>query len=347
MVHTWHKAVDDQKSVRIMFVDYAKAFDHVDHPTVMTKLAAIGVPPIILRWLRSFLTDRKQRVMINDIYSEWASPNGGMPQGTWLGPYVFLILINDLSSMMDIHKFVDDCTLSEIIAKHGTSEMQSAMDSLARWSESNLMNINIKKTKEMLLGSIGKTPPSPVQLACSSIDRVHSYKLLGLHVNDTLKWNDHVISICSKAASRLHFLKITKRASMSTDDLIHYYESVIRPVIEYAACPVWNSSLTKGQTRQLESIQRRAIKIIFGNDATQIAHALTTLPTLAERRDKLSRQFFSGILSSNSCLFHLLPDQRDTNVTSKLRYAKNYSPPFARTERFKKSSIIYALHNYL
>ena len=118
----------------------------------------------------------------------------------------------------------------------------------------------------MLVGSIGKTSPSPVQLACSPIDRTHSYKLLGLHVSYTLKWNDHVSSVCSKAASRLHFLKLLKRASMSPDDLIHYYQSVIRPVTEYA-CAVWNSSLTKSQSRQLESIQRRAIKIIFGNDA--------------------------------------------------------------------------------
>jgi len=78
---------------------------------------------------------------------------------------------------------------------------------------------------------------------------------------------------------------------MSTDDLIHYYQSVIRPVTEYA-CAVWNSSLTKCQSRQLESIQRRAVKIIFSNDASEVAHALTTLQTLAERRDELTRQFF-------------------------------------------------------
>ena len=107
-----------------------------------------------------------------------------------------------------------------------------------------------KKTKEMLLGSIGKTPPSAVQLASSSIDRIHSYKLLGLHVSDTLKWNDHVSSICSRASTRLHFLKLMKRAAMSTDDLIYYYQSVVRPVTEYA-CAVWNSSLTKGQTRDV------------------------------------------------------------------------------------------------
>ena len=346
IVHKWNKAVDEQNSVRIVFVDYAKAFDHVDHATVMNKLAAIGAPPLILRWLRSFLSNRQQRVMINGTFSDWASPNGGMPQGTWLGPYVFLTLINDLTSAMELHKFVDDCTLSEIISKQETSTMQYEMDSLANWSERNHMNINIKKTKEMLLGSIAKYPPPAVQLANSSIDRVHSYKLLGLLVSDTLKWNDHVSLICSKAATRLHFLRLMKRAAMSTDDLIYYYQSVVRPVTEYA-CVVWNSSLTKGQIKQLESIQRRAVKIIFGNDASKVAEALDTLPTLSERRNQLTRQFFTGIMATSSCLHHLLPSKRDQNVTSKLRNAKEYMPPFARTERYRKSTIVYALNNYL
>jgi len=346
IIHKWHKAVDEHNSVRIIFVDYAKAFDHVDHTTVMNKLAAIGAPPIVLRWLHSFLSNRQQRVMINGIFSDWASPKGGMPQGTWLGPYVFLTLINDLTSMTELHKFVDDCTLSEIISKHEISTMQHEMDSLAKWSESNHMNINIKKTKEMLLGSIANNPPPAVQLANSSIDRIHSYKLLGLLVSDTLKWNDHVSSICSRAATRLHFLKLMKRAAMSTDDLIYYYQTVVRPVTEYA-CVVWNSSITKGQIKQLESIQRRAVKIIFSNDSSKVAQALNTLPSLAERRNQLTRQFFTGIMATSSCLHHLLPSKRDQNVTSKLRNAKEYMLPFARTERYRKSTIVYALNNYL
>jgi hypothetical protein len=346
IVHKWHQAVDSQKSVRIVFVDYAKAFDHVDHTTVMAKLAAIGAPSTVLHWLHSFLFNRQQRVMINGTFSDWTSPNGGMPQGTWLGPYVFIALINDLTSTMDLHKFVDDCTLSEVICRHEVSEMQHEMDCLANWSKNNHMNINIKKTKEMLLGSIAKNPPPAVQLASSSIERIHSYKLLGLHVNDKLKWNDHVSSICSKAASRLHFLKLMKRAAMSTEDLTYYYQTVVRPVTEYA-CVVWSSSLTKGQLKQIESIQRRAIKIVFGNDSSQISLALNTFPSLAERRDHLTRQFFAGVMTSTSCIHHLLPDKRDHDVTCKLRNAKDYSPPFARTESYKKSTIVYALNNYL
>ena len=96
MMHMWHKAIDEQHSVKIVFVDYAKAFDNVDHKLVMTKLAELGVPQILTRWLHSFMSHRQQRVKIGKVVSEWASPNGGMPQGTWLGVYIFLTLINDL-----------------------------------------------------------------------------------------------------------------------------------------------------------------------------------------------------------------------------------------------------------
>ena len=112
----------------VRFVDYAKAFDHVDHQTAMKKLAALGVPPILLRWIHSFLTDRQQRVKIGEALSNWASPNGGMPQGTWLGPYIFISLIDDLQSILELHKFVDDCTLTEIIAKYSIGAMQQELD---------------------------------------------------------------------------------------------------------------------------------------------------------------------------------------------------------------------------
>jgi len=104
------------------FIDYAKAFDHVDHPTVMKKLAALGVPPIILYWIYSFLMDRQQRVYITD----------------------------DLKSLLELHKLVDDYTLAEIIKELNTSKMQPEIDSVASWFSLNHMNINIKKTKKML-----------------------------------------------------------------------------------------------------------------------------------------------------------------------------------------------------
>ena len=87
---------DSGHSVRILFIDYAKAFDHVDHNIVIQKLRAFGVPDFIVRWVSSFLSARQQRVKLSDIFSDWITLNGGMPQGSWLGPLIYIILINDL-----------------------------------------------------------------------------------------------------------------------------------------------------------------------------------------------------------------------------------------------------------
>jgi hypothetical protein len=93
----WHQALDSHNSIRAVFIDYSKAFDHVDHSTVLRKMTALGIHPLLLKWMHSFLSYRQQRVKVGNI-SDWITLKGGMPQGTWLGPYVFLILIDDLNT---------------------------------------------------------------------------------------------------------------------------------------------------------------------------------------------------------------------------------------------------------
>ena len=134
-LHHWHEALDEGQSVRILFVDYAKAFNHVDHSIVVQKLKSLGVPDFIVRWITSFLCERQQRVKISDIFSDWVMLHEGMPQGSWLGPLIFIILIDDLRLKWLTHKYLDDTTISEIIIKDTVSKMQLAVDALIEWSE--------------------------------------------------------------------------------------------------------------------------------------------------------------------------------------------------------------------
>jgi hypothetical protein len=249
----------------VLFVDCAQTFDHVDRTTVPLKMAALGVDPKLLKWMHSFLFQRQQRVKIGDVFSSWATLNDGMPQGTWFGPYVFLRLINDLKKTdLPTFKFVDDVTITEIISQAGPSQMQAAADYVAEWSCFNLLNINTRKTKEMLLGSILRYPPPQVSIDDGIIERATAFKLLGVTITNDLSWNEHVSTICAKAGRHLHLLTLLKRSSVTCADLLQYYKSAIRPVSEYAA-PVWQSSLTLEQRRRLEDIQRRALRIISGS----------------------------------------------------------------------------------
>ena len=122
ILHNWNAALDSGSSIRAVFVDYAKAFDHVDHSILITRLITLGVPAYIIRWIFSFLDKRQQRVKIGTILSTWLQLNGGMPQGTWLGPLTFVILIDGLKLECLVHKFIDDTTASEILKKKSTKQ---------------------------------------------------------------------------------------------------------------------------------------------------------------------------------------------------------------------------------
>jgi len=185
----------------------------------------------------------------------------------------------------------------------------------------NYMVINTKKTKKMLIGSIQKNLPPLLQLD----EHVTNYNLLGLHVTDSLQGNErdchHCVpaqrsaSLCSRAAQRLHFLQQLKLAVMSSDDLLYYYQTVVRPVTENAYV-VWHTSLTQDQTKQLESIQKLAMKIIFGTNSGDLLITVTNVSSsLAERCEWLTKWFFSDMSNKTNCLHELLPAKRDRDVT--------------------------------
>jgi len=137
-----------------------------------------------------------------------------MPQGSWLGPLIFIILIDDLRPQLLTHKFVADTTLSEI-AKGSTSEMQRTVDELVKWSKLNCLNINSNKTKEMVIGSLSKESVVPLTVASTTVQRVPVYKILGVMVNYDLKWDDHVAAITSKAGKILWFMKQLRKTGVS------------------------------------------------------------------------------------------------------------------------------------
>jgi len=113
ILHHWHLALDNNSYVRVVFIDYAKAFDHVDHSIIIKKLNTMWLSRVLVPWLSSFLYDLLQRVKLSEIVSEWITLTGGMPQGSYLGPLIFLILITDLTAGCLLHKFMDDTTVTE------------------------------------------------------------------------------------------------------------------------------------------------------------------------------------------------------------------------------------------
>lgn len=271
-----------------------------------------------------------------------------MPQGTWLGPLSFVVLINDLLVSCPSDKYVDDTTLSELLITHPpSSSMSQYIQQLLQWSANNFMAVNRSKTKEMLLEPISSYPPDHLSIDGIQIERVLSFKLLGVHVSSDMRWDAHIDSICSKVNSKLYFLKQLKRAGLLAHDLRKFYITAIRPVLEYA-CVVWHHGITQRHTDRLEALQKRAIRIIFpptfGMPYTN-ALFYSDLQSLYDRRVELSKKFFDKICQPDSCLNNLLPPKRDPEVLAKLRHAHTYPIPLIRTDKYC-SFINYALAHF-
>ena len=146
MTHKWYEATDLLNNyVRVVLLDFSKAFDLINHHILLDKLITNGVPAHIVRWLAAFLLDSHQQVKIGNIYSRTGSPNGGVPQGTLSGPKCFLLYINDLETHVPLYKYVDDSTLFEICNINEISEIQESIDIAADWTSKNCMKINSKK----------------------------------------------------------------------------------------------------------------------------------------------------------------------------------------------------------
>ena len=344
LIHGWVSAVETLGSVvRVLFLDFRKAFDRVDHHILLSKLVNHDVPDFIISWLASFLSSRKQRVKIDNIKSDWCHIKAGVPQGTLLGPIAFLIHINDLKTGVHDMKYVDDTSLWEVCDRTGyNSKLQEAADQASKWTDENNMALNVDKTKYMSI-YFGRKPLTldPITINGSVPEEVNVFKLLGLLVNSKITWEDHVDYICSKASQRVYFLILLKRAGKPAKDIIDTYVSIIRSVLEYV-CVVWHPGLTQEQSNKIEHIQNRCLDIAHPELDCEKTLEKYGLDTLKDRREKMCKDLFDNVKNENHKLHYLLPPVRDY---ISVREYRKYEPPKLRTYRLKKSPINYCLFN--
>ena len=217
----------------------------MDHNVLIKKLKVLSVDPFLVSWVTSFLCDRKQRVKLGSVFSSWVTLNGGIPQGSWLGPILFIVFVNDLLDGVPCIKYMDDTTVYEHIGRDRFSGLQSTLDLAVDWTNVNHMVINTSKSVEMLVSCKRiKSNFDPLSINDNLIDNVSSFKLLGVNICNDLSWQVQVDTMVSKGNTRLYFLKRLRRSGLCIPGMIRYYNTVIRPVLEYAA-PVWGTCLSE------------------------------------------------------------------------------------------------------
>ncbi|CAB4029518.1 Hypothetical predicted protein, partial [Paramuricea clavata] len=195
----------------VISFDLKKAFDSVSHNIICKKLGKTNINPYVINWIRNFLTDRRQRVIVNGIETNYVDINKGVPQGTVLGPFLFSLMINDLTvkgpNNNILVKFADDMTVSAPVKNNYDSAL-AEVDNIEKWTETNRMSLNLDKTWEMVVSGKSTNPlPEPIP----GIERKTWLKLLGTTLqNDPNCWDLQVNNLISKASSRMHILRICR-----------------------------------------------------------------------------------------------------------------------------------------
>ena len=297
MVQNWTDALASGSEVRAVALDISKAFDKVWHDGLLWKLEhKFGVTGPLLKWFRSYLTGRKQRVVINDVFSDLKAILAGVPQGSVLGPILFLVFINDLFDSVNnnLDVFADDSTLwavvplaktdkpAQVAAKRArvAESLNADLRAIESWARKWLVTYNDTKTelvtistkrdmsafrknalhkKGYFLTDPTPCPHPPLFFYGTAIPERPKVKIVGVTLTYNMSWSDHVNGVISKAKRSIYLLRRAATVLNPVSRLV-IYKSHIRSQMEYC-CPLWMGADTV-LLRKLDAIQSKAVRII-------------------------------------------------------------------------------------
>ena len=280
--------MEEKKNTCFIFCDVSKAFDRVWHKGLLEKLKAHGICGPLLAFLNNYLSNRTQLVFINESSSCLLATNAGVPQGSVLGPLMFLIYVNDIAdSLMSITRiFADDTSLSSSSKDIDEIKinLESDLDKIHDWSVKWKVDFNPNKTELLFIGSCPEN--FAVKFNNTPIKPVNNHKHLGITLDSNAKWSLHIDNICKSALTRINFLKKFK-FTFSRKTLNKIYCSFILPILEYG-CEVWGGC-NKGEEDKLEKVQLEAARLVTGLPLFASRESLyfeTGWEKLKERRER-------------------------------------------------------------
>lgn len=316
IMEIWTEFSDQGLPWDCIYLDFAKAFDSVPHKRLINKLKSYGIRGKLLSWIADFLSERKQLVTVGDKVSSWAQVKSGIPQGSVLGPILFIIFINDLPDTVKAMTkiFADDTKLFKTITSTADRDIiQKDIKSLADWSSAWQLPFNELKCKVLHYGK--NNPEYKYSMKGHILDKDDTEKDLGVTFDTGLNFRAHINNIIKKANCRVgiikrHFTKLNK------ESFLLLYKTLVRPILEYAMA-IW-APYSKHEINELEKVQRRATKLLkitrnkpYTNRLKMLN--LTTLLYRRERNDMIQvYRLFKGFDKINKDDFFTVDDSHRT-----------------------------------
>ena len=355
-----HQQLENSRSIGIASMDLSKAFDSVSHNLLLRKLEKKGFSGKSIKWLQTYLSNRTQEVRFTDHKSGKTEVQAGVPQGSVLGPILFIALTSDLVEHLKdcvVKAYADDTQL--IVTGKTTQEVKEKLETSIRhaqdWFRANSLQINPSKTEIMILGGDKNRDRLKIQVnegeEIVSIETVHQIKVLGVILDEEMNWKSHIKSIKRKASYALRNLARTGKSLLSKTKRL-LYDALVAPHLSYADV-VWDGCRQE-QQKELQRLHNFAVRIISGtrkhDSASKAMRELGMIP-LSEKRQvhqavmahKLINgkgplelcNRFKGIRKSDLDL-----DKLENRLRSKRKM--NIQPVQHRTARFERSTIYRA-----
>jgi|TARA_B110000196_G_C21147904_1_gene667753 hypothetical protein len=318
--------MSDGNCLDLLYFDFSKAFDTVSHYRLLIKLEAMGFSTNMLNIIRDFLGDRIMKVKVGDTVSQAKPVMSGVPQGSVLGPLLFLLFINDLPERIknEIKIFADDVKM--VADPKNYHSIQEDLEELGKWESVWLLMFNVEKCKVL---QVGKTnPKNNYMFLGSELEKCNSEKDLGVLFNEKFNFSDHIYASISKAKASLAWFE---RNTLSRDPYVMKtaYKSLIRHNVEYC-CQVWSPKRRHGNWKtilDIEAVQRSFTRLINGMSDLNYEQRLKSLgmTTLFERRMRgdLIETFkiLNGFNNYGSDFFNL--SERTNNLVSRPKKLTN------------------------
>ena len=308
----WTNMIDKGNSVDVVYIDFCKAFDTVSHQKLIMKLSKYGIHADILLWIKDFLSERTQNVKIGNSLSSTMKVTSGVPQGSVLGPTLFLVYINDL---LDINIHSSVCLFADDVKVYNDSSKSNLLSLdlklISDWAKKWQLQISFEKSSVLYLGK--SNPLNVYRIYENNLPANDEVKDLGVTMHKTLSSSVHC-NIIVKKARLFSNLIVRSFFSRNTAIMIKAFLIYVRPILEYATV-VWNPSLKK-DIELIESVQRRFTKRILRHKSLSYKQRLDyfALESLEKRRLTFDLTAVYNIIKNNVLPFDDFV-QFNTNMT--------------------------------